>query len=317
MIWTVTANPAVDITYRVDHVDLGEVHRIHVVTERPGGKGLNVACTLDSLGEQVCATGFLGGANGQQVEDLLTVTHPNVLHRFVPVQTQTRRSVAIVDAAGRATVFNEAGTPREEADWERLRIVLGEVHAGDVVAISGSMPPHTDEHVLPDLIKQVKSAGASVLVDTSGPALLLAARAGADMLKPNREELLEATGASTLSEGVRRLLDMGAGMVALSMGKDGMTAAGLDEDGTMVALHSVSNRDVTGNPTGAGDASVAAWCQVFADPTITTVRQRLAGVGEAVAVSTAAVASLVAGEFDAEELAIQRGPKIEELTHDW
>jgi tagatose 6-phosphate kinase len=50
MILTVTPNVALDITYRVDQLTPGSSHRVRRVEERAGGKGVNVAGVLRTLG---------------------------------------------------------------------------------------------------------------------------------------------------------------------------------------------------------------------------------------------------------------------------
>lgn len=60
MILTVTLNTALDITYRVRSLRPHASHRVSEVTERPGGKGLNVARVLAALGHEVTVTGFAG-----------------------------------------------------------------------------------------------------------------------------------------------------------------------------------------------------------------------------------------------------------------
>ncbi|MDQ1607965.1 MAG: hypothetical protein QOE16_697, partial [Microbacteriaceae bacterium] len=42
MIVTVTPNPALDLTYTVARVQLGETHRVPAAASRAGGKGVNV-----------------------------------------------------------------------------------------------------------------------------------------------------------------------------------------------------------------------------------------------------------------------------------
>ena len=63
MIITVTLNAAIDKSLSVPNFRLGRRHRTVEQTTMPGGKGVNVARTLKSLGQPVIATGFAGGAD--------------------------------------------------------------------------------------------------------------------------------------------------------------------------------------------------------------------------------------------------------------
>lgn len=74
MILTVTLNTALDVTYRVPRLLPHASHRVTSVTERPGGKGLNVARVLAALGHKVTATGFAGGPVGSVVRSALAAS---------------------------------------------------------------------------------------------------------------------------------------------------------------------------------------------------------------------------------------------------
>ena len=64
MILTVTANPAIDRVYFIEHFQMGEVHRPTRAVVSAGGKGINVSRVAKVLGATTCAMGFAGGYNG-------------------------------------------------------------------------------------------------------------------------------------------------------------------------------------------------------------------------------------------------------------
>ncbi|MBS1673788.1 MAG: 1-phosphofructokinase family hexose kinase [Actinobacteria bacterium] len=157
-----------------------------------------------------------------------------------------------------------------------------------VLVISGSLPPGSPPALLPELIRIGRDAGATVVADTSGPALLVAADAGAHVLKPNAAELAEATGIADPVAGACELLHRGARLVLLSRGADGMLAVTADE-----VVRARLAEPLAGNPTGAGDAGVAAVAVLLAqgvtDPAVLLRR--------ATAWSAAAVLMPLAGEI--------------------
>ena len=67
MILTVTLNTAIDKTLAVPNFRLGRRHRTVDQTTMPGGKGVNVARVLKTLGAPVIATGLAGGATGTRI----------------------------------------------------------------------------------------------------------------------------------------------------------------------------------------------------------------------------------------------------------
>ncbi|WP_116949551.1 1-phosphofructokinase family hexose kinase [Jiangella endophytica] len=283
----VTPNPAVDITYRVPVVAAGAGHRVADVLERPGGKGVNVARVLQALGVPAVVVAPLGGPGGRWLADALT--DGGLAVRPVPVAPATRRTVTVVDDSGAATAFNEPGRPLADAEWSAVVAAVAEELAGaGALVVSGSLPPGAPDDLLPRLIAAAHAAGVPAVADTSGPALLSAAGAGPALLKPNAEELADAV-PGTPSDAARRLLGLGAGRVVVSQGADGLL--GLTRDGELWRVAAVPG--VGGNPTGAGDASVAGlvrglitgapWPDVLAD---------------AAALGAAAVLSAAAGEVD-------------------
>ena len=153
---------------------------------------------------------------------------------------------------------------------------------------SGSLPPEAAQDGYAELVRLAHARSVPVLVDTSGPALLAAARAGADVVKPNDAELRETLGESDPDTGARRLRDEGAGAVVVSLGARGMLA--VTGEGSWRAAPPYP---VRGNATGAGDAAVAALVLGMASGQPWPDRLRTA-----VALSAAAVAAPVAGSVD-------------------
>lgn len=304
-IWTLAANPALDTTYRIPQLTVGIPHRVADVTVRPGGKGLNVARVLGQLGVESTVTGFLGGANGQRLSSLLSSLSVSgyITADFVETAGETRLSIAVVDDDSEATVLNEAGSTPTDAEWEQLLFHVGtSLHSGDLLAACGSFPGDSDPRWMTRLVETVHAAGAAILVDASGPVLVAACEAGADFVKPNDLELRETTGCETVAAGAAELLARGVRAVITSEGAKGMSIHAADG-----AFKARPAQLVKGNPTGAGDASVAAWCRhivgLFHEKEADyapSAKELAAGLPTAVALSGAAVACPVAGEVDLE-----------------
>ena len=69
MITTVTLNASIDKAYYMDKaIEGGTVMRVARTRNSAGGKGLNVARVVKLCGEDVKATGLVGGFNGQYLE---------------------------------------------------------------------------------------------------------------------------------------------------------------------------------------------------------------------------------------------------------
>lgn len=288
MILTVTPNPALDLTWRVDRLIEGGTHRADAGAARAGGKGLNVARVAHAEGADVLAITTTGGRVGQEFAAELGAS--GVPHALVPVVAETRRSIAVVDESlGDTTIINERGSNPTDPEWAALLAEVVERLPGTrVLVVSGSVPPGAPDSLLPMLIAVGRDAGVPVIVDTSGPALLRAADAGATVLKPNAAELVEATGITDPVAGARSLIARGTELVLLSLGAEGMLAV------TASALvHARLDEPLTGNPTGAGDAGVAACAVLYAEG----VRDPKQILRRATAWSAAAVLTPLAGDI--------------------
>ncbi|WP_327225118.1 1-phosphofructokinase [Streptomyces platensis] len=289
MILTVTLNAALDITYRVPRLHPHTTNRITEVSERPGGKGLNVARVLAALGHRTIATGFAGGGTGEALRALLAETE--VTDALVPVGGATRRTVAVVDTAtGDTTQLNEPGPVVSPAEWDTFlgtyRELLGEARA---VALCGSLPPGVPVDVYARLTRAARSAGVPVLLDTSGEPLRRGLAARPDLAKPNADELAALTGSTEPLRAARDARRRGAHAVAASLGPDGMLA--VTADGTWQAA---PPHRIVGNPTGAGDSAVAGLLSGLVEDLPWPDR-----LTRAVALSAATVRAPAAGEFDA------------------
>ncbi|MBB5960180.1 tagatose 6-phosphate kinase [Saccharothrix tamanrassetensis] len=286
MIVTVTPNPALDVSYRVDKLAPGTTHRVRSVRERAGGKGFNVSRVLHELGVATLAIGPVGGVLGESIRaDLLAA---GIRHALLAVDAPTRMTVAVVDEED-ATLFNEAGAALLDTEWDRLLdLVRARLVGADVVVCSGSLPLGSPRDTCARIVGIARDAGIPVVVDTSGPALLAAAQAGADVVKPNAAELREVVDADDPVAGAEALRAAGAGAVVLSSGPDGMVA--VTGEGRWRAIPPFP---VRGNPTGAGDAAVAALANGLVEQSSWPMRLRAA-----VAWSAAAVAAPVAGSVD-------------------
>lgn len=308
MLLSVCLNPAVDVTYRLDSsVVPGKSHRVKEVREQAGGKGINVARVLQQLDVPVMILAPVGGATGARIRSELTLA--SLPARLVEIAEPTRRTLAVVDPDD-ATVFNEPGPMLGPVEWKSLlEEYQSLLNDATLVVLSGSLPPGIPPEGYRILAELAGARGRPSIVDAEGAPLRLALDAKPYLVKPNLAELETIVGGrlSSTSEilaaglEVRRL---GARNVVISCGADGLVA--VTEEGNWRA---VSPEVVRGNPTGAGDALVAALAAGTGRDQPWPGKLR-----DGVSVSAAAVASPVAGRVEATAWArLLRGVVIEEL----
>lgn len=250
-VLTVTLNLALDVTYRVDEFHLNETNRVKQVWRSAGGKGVNVARLVAALGGSPLVMGLAGGTTGQLVANDLDESQ--IRQHLTTIAGETRQTVTWV-CNREATVLNEPGPLVAPSEWQVfLDDYQYRLRQADVVVLSGSVPPGVPVDCYASLTSLAHSSGLPVVLDADGEALRLGVRSGPDIVKPNRNELLRSTGAADELSAAEQLRAEGAGAVVATLGQEGLFALTAD-GGWWAAAPQVS----TLNPTGAGDAVVAA-----------------------------------------------------------
>jgi tagatose 6-phosphate kinase len=293
VILCVCPSPAIDVTYEVAGLRVGDSNRVLRVTHRPGGKAVNVARVLTTIGEHATVLAPFGGDTGTQLHTGLAALGVTV--QAVPSGLPTRRTVTVVDSVhGHATVLSEASrVDCWSAVADRFAALLPEA---DAVVISGSLPHGAPPDALAVLAGAARREGRPVVVDTSGAALAGALAGRPTVVKPNAAELAELAGHTDTVTAARALVAQHGVAVVASLGADGLIA--VDTGGTWLARPA---RPLRGNPTGAGDALVAGLARGLARGEVLPDL-----LGDCVALSAAAVLAPHAGEVDPAEVRRQR-----------
>ncbi len=256
-IATVTLNPAIDQTVRVDHFHPNTVNYAQAMQFDAGGKGVNVASFLADVGFTPSVTGFLGQDNVDIFEQFFASKH--IDDQFVRIPGRTRIGVKIVDEANQQTTdLNMPGlSPPTDAVDTLFKTIERLTASCDWFVLSGTLPPGVPTTTYATLITQLKRHGKQVLLDTSRDALREGVLARPTIVKPNSDELQQLTGHSltdevALEQAARQLLGDGIQMVVVSMGERG--AMFIDPATTLIA---VPPTVMVKSTVGAGDAMVA------------------------------------------------------------
>ena len=258
MIVTLTLNPSVDRTVEVETLARGEVMRALRVLVDPGGKGINVSRALAAHDLPTRAVVTVGGAEGEHLVTLLRETGIEIVP--VRIQGSIRSNITVAEPDGTTTKFNEPGAQLSAEELAAVvAAVRNTVESADWLVASGSLPAGTPATFYADLVRMLVGSGTRVAVDTSGPALLAVVAAGPSLVKPNRDELAEATGLrlttiADVIEAAIRLRDLGARAVLASLGAEG--AVLVDDDG---AIHGRTPAVPPLSSVGAGDAMLAGF----------------------------------------------------------
>lgn len=258
MIITLTLNPAIDKTLTLESFDPHQMNRALTSTQDPGGKGINVSKVIHSLSGKSTAMGIIGGAAGRFIESCLQ--HKGIETDFLTVDDETRINLKIFCKDNQETIeVNESGPVIQPEVLEELKgKLLEKVQPGAICVVCGSVPVGVAKSFYHDLISQLKSLGAVVILDADGELFKNGIHAKPDYIKPNLKELEAFFGHPVqtdedLKNCGRHFLDMGIRHVIFSLGSKGAfymnSEAAYRAHPLKVEAHS---------SVGAGDAFVGA-----------------------------------------------------------
>lgn len=244
-------SPAIDVTVRMDSWPTdGAVIKNAVDTVAPGGKAVNVARWLAKRGASVACGGLLGKDNAAMFEKELA--RYGIEDHFVRVPGATRVNEMFVTPQGSFKVNRSAFPDVARPD---LASFVSGLMPTDVVVLSGSLPMGWSDDTYRVLVDAAKKAGATVVLDASGKALVEGVKAHPDVIKPNAEECEALVGfVPKSSEEFKRAtaaLKVFCGCPIISDGGSGCWF-----DGTFVPAPKVDVLDTT----AAGDTLLAEWC---------------------------------------------------------
>lgn len=312
MILTVNANAAIDKRYVMGSFELGEVNRVRSVDMSAGGKGLNVSRAAHIAGEEVLATGFLGGHAGRFVQEKTQAE--GIQDAFVWCDGETRSCINIWDETNRRqTELLEPGFEVPEDKQEELvKLFAEKIRTCSVATISGSLPKGCTPELYRKLISAGKAAGKKVILDTSGKTLMEGVHFEPFMIKPNIDEIRQLTGdmvdpddKPSLIASAQKLHALGIPTVVISLGSHGSLMS--CEEGAYIAHIPVIDAV---NTVGCGDSMIGGFAVGIARGLAMTECLKLAS-----AVSTAAAMTDKTGYFISSDMEkISRQINIEKIS---
>lgn len=258
MILTITMDPSVDIAYSMNHLNMYAVNRVDNVFKTPGGKGLNVTRVLAQIGDNVQATGLLGGELGDFLEAGLDNLY--IKHSFYKISGEIRNCIAILHEGKQTEIFEQGPEITDTEAEEFLVHFKTLIPSEGVVVISGSLPKGISPDYYSKMVTICEDASIPVVVDCSGVVLekVLNGPNKPTVIKPNIEELSQLLGVevSDNTEILKSVLTdnlfKGVEWVIVSLGANGAFAKHWNKFYKV----NIPKIDVV-NPVGSGDSTVA------------------------------------------------------------
>ena len=257
MIYTVTLNPSIDYVIKLDNLKNGEVNRTKEEYVYPGGKGINVSLILKELGYKSRALGFVSGFTGLYIKD--TLKNKGLEEDFINLENGfTRINVKV--KSNEETEINGQGPNIDDESLNELYEKLDSLKENDILVLAGSIPKTLDSSLYENIMKRLENKNVKIVVDATKDLLMNVLKHKPFLIKPNNHELdelfnVKLNGIDDIITYAKKLKEMGAKNVLVSMGKDG--ALLINEDGE-VFTSNVAKGEVK-NSVGAGDSMVAGF----------------------------------------------------------
>jgi len=259
MILVVSMNPALDVRMIVGQLNKGEVNRIRLSSNWPGGKGIHVASTARTLGSEVVMTGFLPSLGGEYFIDGLA--KEGIKADFINVEGKLRTCISLLEEEHHIeTELLEPGCSVAPNNLELLKGRIKELASScEVVVFTGSLPSGIPSSVYAELISACNELGCQTILDTSGEALKEGVNAAPSMIKPNREEAgelvhFEIEGMEAAYQASRQLAGEKTALAVISLGAEGIVVS-TPKSTRFASLPPIEVR----NPTGSGDCMVGGF----------------------------------------------------------
>ncbi len=192
-VFTITPNPALDTCGVTERLVPDEKNYVHDVVHFPGGNGINVARVLSRLKIPCIASGFLGGAIGEEFR--MALDRERVRGDFVTVRGMTRMSVTVTQSKTHCqTRLSFPGPKISRFEAAALDERAQRLSARTILMCGGSLPEGYSALNVSSLIKRARKRGLSVVIDCPGWILKELLESGPSLIKPNLVEFQELVG---------------------------------------------------------------------------------------------------------------------------
>lgn len=259
LIITVTLNPSVDISYKLNDFETDTVNRVTDVSKTAGGKGINVTRVLRQLEKEIAATGFLGGTLGDFI--LSEISAIGVENHFVQIEGDTRNCIAIIHDGNQTEILESGPKIRETEAEQFLKKFTSSLQNASLVTISGSLPDGLTADFYKKLLEISAQNNTKVLFDTNGSILkrVLKSSNKPFLIKPNDKELADLLGKQIENEN--QLIDVlqneifhDIPWIVVTLGAKGAIVKNNDAiyRATIPLVNAV-------NPVGSGDSVIAGF----------------------------------------------------------
>jgi len=285
VIYTLTANPAIDMNISSNGIMGKVVNRTFDAVYTPNGKGLNVSYCLNRFETQSAVLGFFGGFSGRYIVE--ETQKMGILVYPVWVEDTTRINIFLNDRTDEYKFVNEGSYVSQKKLRELCRL-METFEDMDTLIVSGSLPKGLTDSFYDEVLDICRRKQTNVILDISSTYLKNLMTTRPYLIKPNDEEIKDIFGIvmrdeADIKDVLRDLYEGGAKNILLTLGERGAYFY----NGS-VLYHAGTKKVPLVSSACAGDAALAGFLSIWLKQPdeIERALKRSAAVGANVAESS-------------------------------
>lgn len=258
MIGILNVNPCVDKTVFIDTFSENTVAVCRKYDVHSGGKGVNVARVLQSLGDETVIFSVIAGETGTHIKRMMREEGLNV--HCVEVDGLSRTYTTVVDKNNNQFAIKERGPDIRKDEVEKIKHeFLKFLDKVDFLCISDTVACANMTSFSAYAVKEAKKRGIKVFLDTDNEALLLALDEAPDIVKPNNDEISAVIGKrKSDSEYLDYLIGKGVTFPIVSLGERGCISVSGEKN-----VRVIPPKVKTVSSVGCGDSFIGGFIHAF------------------------------------------------------
>ena len=191
MILAINVNAALDRVLFIERFVPNTSMRTAHATLSVGGKGLDAALVLQTLGAPLKALSFMAGKNGEILSSLLEKNHIDFDLIWLPGETREANVIVETDF-NRHSHITTYGYKVTREDCDRLlRRIEHYAPQAEWAVMAGSLPEGAPSSFYCEIIEVLHRHGVKTLIDNQGSPLIESLSALPDIVKMNQHEFQE------------------------------------------------------------------------------------------------------------------------------
>lgn len=256
-IISVTLNPSIDVTLRLDGMDPDATNRVLEEQREAGGKGINVSRVVRSFGLPNLCLSVVGEDNSAEFAGYLE--QESIHYEMLKIKGAVRENLTLRYADSTMKINRKGPFLSMMMVGALMELIRARMNEGDIVMFGGSLPGNVTVNDYAELMMAVKQAGGRIVVDSDLLSLEDYRRISPWLIKPNIHELnriipLKDDSMESVVSAALTLRRAGVENVLVSLGADGLVCVTADS-----VVRAISPKIEPKSTVGAGDSALAGF----------------------------------------------------------